>query len=477
MTGHLAGFFALIPFPVLDADSRPPSQVDRLAGPGSDDGGAGAARARRSNARVVNVCWRYWIPLFSVHLPARELLESAAPHAAVSRSARPTRPHVSGALALAACSTPRVAGWLGPAGAAARCRASRCWSPSSSKTCCIISQHTHIPMALSHGRDVPPIRAIDAGGVHPLAAAAGAGCRWLAAALRRARAAPHVSVRARLSPRRVAVYAGTTRWAGGDGCRRPGRCPARSCSSRTATNRGSTYDAQPRSGGVRGVPAVCAFVLAGAVRPCGWRSPLSRALRRPLDCGTARSAAAALLRRKQDGARVRRDGAGDGVAFVAAVGTWLTAARPRLWPLTPLGYAALGAWSPDSGFMAGELPNSFVKRQLGIRAGLGRARDASRPPSRSSSIASIRVLGDARGPGAGRAGSAAGRWLSSSRRPARCTGLQRADVSARRQGEGRMTPLVLRARETLSSRAVGRGGKARALRADRARVPVPTASC
>ena len=39
-----------------------------------------------------------------------------------------------------------------------------------------------------------------------------------------------------------------------------------------------------------------------------------------------------------------------------------------LWQLTPAGYAALGAWA-GFGFMAGELPNSFVKRQLGILPG------------------------------------------------------------------------------------------------------------
>lgn len=39
-----------------------------------------------------------------------------------------------------------------------------------------------------------------------------------------------------------------------------------------------------------------------------------------------------------------------------------------LWQLTPAGYAALGGWA-GFGFMAGELPNSFVKRQLGILPG------------------------------------------------------------------------------------------------------------
>ena len=39
-----------------------------------------------------------------------------------------------------------------------------------------------------------------------------------------------------------------------------------------------------------------------------------------------------------------------------------------LWPLDPLGYARLGAWA-GLGFMLGELPNSFLKRQMGIAPG------------------------------------------------------------------------------------------------------------
>ncbi len=40
----------------------------------------------------------------------------------------------------------------------------------------------------------------------------------------------------------------------------------------------------------------------------------------------------------------------------------------RLWQLSLAGYAALGM-AAGFGFMAGELPNSFVKRQLGIAPG------------------------------------------------------------------------------------------------------------
>jgi hypothetical protein len=39
-----------------------------------------------------------------------------------------------------------------------------------------------------------------------------------------------------------------------------------------------------------------------------------------------------------------------------------------LWPLTGFHYALLGAWA-GLGFMLGELPNSFLKRQLDIEPG------------------------------------------------------------------------------------------------------------
>src|SRR5688500_15142508 len=43
--------------------------------------------------------------------------------------------------------------------------------------------------------------------------------------------------------------------------------------------------------------------------------------------------------------------------------------RENLWPLTPGGYFLLGCWT-GLGFMLGELPNSFVKRQLDISPGM-----------------------------------------------------------------------------------------------------------
>jgi CDP-2,3-bis-(O-geranylgeranyl)-sn-glycerol synthase len=56
-----------------------------------------------------------------------------------------------------------------------------------------------------------------------------------------------------------------------------------------------------------------------------------------------------------------------GVAFLllsALAVDWVTG----LWPLTPAAYAGVGVLA-GAGFMAGELPNSFAKRQLGIPPG------------------------------------------------------------------------------------------------------------
>ena len=52
---------------LLDARPRAPSQVDRLAGSRSDDRRRSCrGRAARVERAIVNVCWRCWIPLFSI---------------------------------------------------------------------------------------------------------------------------------------------------------------------------------------------------------------------------------------------------------------------------------------------------------------------------------------------------------------------------------------------------------------------------
>jgi CDP-2,3-bis-(O-geranylgeranyl)-sn-glycerol synthase len=58
-------------------------------------------------------------------------------------------------------------------------------------------------------------------------------------------------------------------------------------------------------------------------------------------------------------------------ASFALLAALLSASPVRLaglWPLSPGPYALVGLWA-GLGFMAGELPNSFLKRQLGIPPG------------------------------------------------------------------------------------------------------------
>ena len=54
----------------------------------------------------------------------------------------------------------------------------------------------------------------------------------------------------------------------------------------------------------------------------------------------------------------------------------LAAPSVGVWHLTPAAYAAVGALA-GFGFMAGELPNSFIKRQLDIAPGAARQQPAA----------------------------------------------------------------------------------------------------
>jgi len=65
--------------------------------------------------------------------------------------------------------------------------------------------------------------------------------------------------------------------------------------------------------------------------------------------------------------------------FAFMVLSTLTMSRGAgLWHLTPIGYTALGVLA-GAGFMLGELPNSFVKRQLDIPPGAAAEGRLARP--------------------------------------------------------------------------------------------------
>lgn len=124
-------------------------------------------------------------------------------------------------------------------------------------------------------------------------------------------------------------------------------------------------------------PAACAafllaaFTLAGIAQTAWFASPASRAFALPLDGG------ARFRGRRLFGANKTMRGfvvmvPASGAAFAVLAAASGDPAAAGLWPLSLPAYALLGAWA-GFGFMAGELPNSFAKRQLNIAPGTARA--------------------------------------------------------------------------------------------------------
>ncbi len=127
-------------------------------------------------------------------------------------------------------------------------------------------------------------------------------------------------------------------------------------------------------------PAACAaflilaFALAGCAQAMWLASPMSRWLAWPLDGGVT------FRNRRLLGPNKTLRGfvvmvPATGLAFIIVA---LAAPAAGRWPLSLGMYAALGLLA-GVGFMAGELPNSFVKRQLDIPAGAAALGPLSRP--------------------------------------------------------------------------------------------------
>lgn len=112
---------------------------------------------------------------------------------------------------------------------------------------------------------------------------------------------------------------------------------------------------------------LAAFTMAGVAQTAWFAAPVSRGFALPLDGGLRLRD-----RRVFGGNKTIR---GFVVMVPATAGAFALLAlmltnRPAagLWNLPTPGYALLGAWAAV-GFMAGELPNSFIKRQLDISPG------------------------------------------------------------------------------------------------------------
>jgi CDP-archaeol synthase len=112
-----------------------------------------------------------------------------------------------------------------------------------------------------------------------------------------------------------------------------------------------------------------AFVLAGMAQTAWFAAPLSRRFSQAIDGGATFRGRRLLGEHKTFRGFVVMVPAA-AVSFSALAAAIGDPARAGLWPLTVAGYAGLGACA-GFGFMVGELPNSFIKRQLGIRPGEG----------------------------------------------------------------------------------------------------------
>ena len=158
VVGHIAGVFALIPFPVW---TRIHGRHHKWTGWQDMDPTTAplAPKARPMlERRVVNVCWKYWIPLFSVLyragnfwnlprlvrlFPAREVHRRLVGSALVLAGLYAALFLIVGPLALIrVCGLAVLVAFV-------------------VEDVLLISQHTHIPMGQANGHDVPPVRAID----------------------------------------------------------------------------------------------------------------------------------------------------------------------------------------------------------------------------------------------------------------------------------------------------------------------------
>lgn len=161
LVGSIAGFFALIPFrcwkPIharhhkwtgwQDLDPTTAALVPRPLG--------------RFERIAVNVCWRYWIPIFSV-------LYRAGNYWNLVRLFRLLRPRPAAAHGMAVEAVGLAAAWiavafaLGPA-EFLRTAGLALFLSLVVEDVILLSQHTHMPMRLSHGRDVAPYGALAQG--------------------------------------------------------------------------------------------------------------------------------------------------------------------------------------------------------------------------------------------------------------------------------------------------------------------------
>ena len=114
---------------------------------------------------------------------------------------------------------------------------------------------------------------------------------------------------------------------------------------------------------------VAAFTLAGICQTAWLALPVSQRFAIPLDGGrTFRGRRLLGANKTLRGFVIMVPATGVSFTVLSGVLGGLPSRVAGLWPISSADYALLGTWA-GFGFMLGELPNSFVKRQLGVDPG------------------------------------------------------------------------------------------------------------
>src|SRR2546428_13320390 len=155
-----------------------------------------------------------------------------------------------------------------------------------------------------------------------------------------------------------------------------------------------TLASTSNSGSAAAEPLACAvfivvaFILSGAAHVLWLRSAASMRFSFPIDCGLSLRGKRIFGDHKMSRGFVVIVPA-TGAAFLMLyvfVRTAAPAFAAQLWSAAPWQYAAFGLWA-GFGFMAGGLPNLFVKRRAEVLPG----RLPPRPPARSGFLVADRV--------------------------------------------------------------------------------------
>jgi len=110
-----------------------------------------------------------------------------------------------------------------------------------------------------------------------------------------------------------------------------------------------------------------AFACAGACQAVWLSAPMARRFDTPLD-GRRTWRGRRLLGDNKTGRGFIVMVPATAAAFALVAAAWPGGTAGGLWPLSSVEYLLLGAWA-GLGFMVGELPNSFLKRQLDVEPG------------------------------------------------------------------------------------------------------------